>query len=216
MCLTPIRVKSNNPNGLSKAFVPCGHCKQCREASRSAWSIRLSLELQQCQDNGWLVGFITLTYNDACLPHLPKHLCSDSVPCFDKDQVREFIVNLRRDLCDDYNVTGLRYMVCSEYGSHTQRPHYHAIFSWSPEVFDSYGKLVGGCSSSDFFALIKKHWKYGFVFPKDEIGGFDSHGYCHHPFLVRHSARFRCYHAGGKRIAHIAVSVGRKMLADAT
>ena len=52
---------------------------------------------------------------------------------FSRTDVRTFIDNIRKRLFDLYHVTALRYMVCSEYGDHTKRPHYHGIVSFPPE-----------------------------------------------------------------------------------
>lgn len=198
MCLTPFKIKSVNPVAPHLAWIPCGICEECRNSIKNSWSMRLALELQVAQQKGWQVGFCTLTYRDKDLPRFKpealdfKHYAdfgfpaADSLPpCFDRAQVRDFVVNIRRDLDSEYGAHGLKYMICSEYGSKTQRPHYHCIFAIPPE-----------CPSVDFFGLIKKYWKYGFVFPNDFNGGIDSHGYEHKPFLVAGSSRFAAAYAG--------------------
>lgn len=198
MCIQPIKIRSFNPVSPQLAWIPCGKCEECRKSLKNSWSMRLALELETCQSKGWQVGFCTLTYNDENLPRFPPAALdyasyvdygfppADSLPpCFDRQQVRDFIVNLRRDLDSDFGAHGLKYMICSEYGSNTQRPHYHCVFSWPPEV-----------SASQFFALICKYWHFGFVFPKDLNGGRDSHGYEHMPFVVQGSGRFAAAYAG--------------------
>lgn len=210
MCLTPFKIRSVNPVAPKLQFVPCGHCEDCRNSNKNAWSMRLSLELETARSNGWLIGFCTLTYNDENLPRFSdsafdsswleeyKDVTYVSPSCFDKQQVRDFVVNIRRDLDSDFNVHGLKYMICSEYGSDTQRPHYHCIFAWQGETIfydDNDAKYVVGCSAENFFKLIKKYWKYGFVFPRDIKGGVDSHGHLHKPFIVDGTARFAAAYA---------------------
>jgi hypothetical protein len=143
-----------------------------------------ALLLIQRQKQGWHVGFVTLTYDDEHLPCVPDDLLLDGckgqrVPCFDKQHIRKFIVDIRRDLDEFYDVHGLVYMVCGEYGSYTKRPHYHAIFSWPASV-----------KPSDFWQLLTKYWSYGFLIPKDMNGGCDAKGRFHKPFLVTGSARY--------------------------
>lgn len=180
MCMRPFKIRPVNKNGASVVYVPCGTCKDCRNAYKSQWQIRLTSELIQKQQLGWSVGFVTLTYDDVHLPSVPRDLLLEGykgscVPCFDKKDVRDFIVNIRRDLDEFWNVHGLVYMVCGEYGSHTRRPHYHCIFSWPPDI-----------KASEFFELVKKYWTpKGFIIPKDLNGGPRNK-----PFVVQGSARF--------------------------
>lgn len=194
MCVQPFKIRSVNPVAPKLVFVPCGHCKECRQSLKNSWSMRLALELSVAQKKGWHVGFCTLTYSDACLPRFPREALAEDaqfIPsvmpsCFDKKQVRDFIINLRRDLDSEFGAHGLKYIVCGEYGSHTQRPHYHCVFAWPPDVPDL-----------SFFNLIVKYWsKFGFVFPKDFRGGTDKKGHFHKPFVVDGDSRFAGWYAG--------------------
>ena len=185
MCMRPFKIRPVNKNAPNVVYVPCGTCMDCRNAYKSQWQIRLTTELIQKQKLGWYVGFCTLTYDDVHLPRVPKELLLDiakteDVACFDKQDIRTFILNIRRDLDEFWHVHGLVYMVCGEYGSYTRRPHYHCIFAWPKDVMPS-----------EFFELIKKYWSpKGFVIPKDLNGGTDSKGRKHLPFIVQGSARF--------------------------
>lgn len=194
MCYQNFRIKSVNPDAPNRAFVPCGKCKECRSSMKSAWMFRLTSELLDCQRKGWKFGFITLTYRDGCLPTVPDSCFLEnphSVPCFDVAGVRSYIEDVRNILWKRYKVKGLKYMVCSEYGSVTRRPHYHAIFSWSPDL-----------SVKDFFEVLSSLWtaRFGFVFPRDYLGGIDSKGYTHLPFEIqgdikgaaRYAAKYCC------------------------
>lgn len=184
MCMRPYKIKAVSPNAPRIVYVPCGTCKDCRNAYKSQWQIRLSTELIQRQKDGWNVGFVTLTYDDEHLPYVPDSLLLDEhkgtrVPCFDKQHIRKLILDIRRDLDEFYGAHGLVYMVCGEYGSYTKRPHYHAIFSFPPSV-----------KPFDFWQLLTKYWSYGFLIPKDMEGGYDSKRRYHKPFLVAGSARY--------------------------
>ncbi len=165
-----------------------------RQVHQASWTFRLRAEFDKLVSQGWWVAFCTLTYNDNCLPHIPKILCkcpqnySDEMPaCFSKSDVRKFIIDLRQwairnfDACKRVDKeTGelikddaIRYMICSEYGEHTQRPHYHAIFCFPSCI-----------PRQAVFNYIHESWRYGYIFPKDINGGFDSKGYFHKPFEV--------------------------------
>lgn len=70
-CSNPYTVSSSK--GLVQ--VPCGHCVQCLQKKVSATTLLLDLESQRCK----YVEFITLTYDDACIPYidfLDDSLCS--------------------------------------------------------------------------------------------------------------------------------------------
>ena len=70
MCLTPIKVKSVHYGEKVSQYIPCGTCDECRRREKSGWSFRLALELQKKLDQGWEIGFCTLTYNDEHLPQI--------------------------------------------------------------------------------------------------------------------------------------------------
>lgn len=96
-------------------MLPCGHCESCIEARSRAWACRCVLEASQYDKN----CFLTLTYNDKCLPN--GGLC--------KKDLQNFIKRLRNQFG-----AGIRYFSCGEYGSSTNRPHYHLIvFNWFPD-----------------------------------------------------------------------------------
>lgn len=165
MCLTPMKIKSISPYAPKFQFIPCGHCDECRRTLKNSWSFRLGLEIQEAVKHGWKVGFVTLTYNEASIPVIPFECFLDGnqyekVYCFDKNRVRKFIRNLRSRLNDDYGITGLIYMVGSEYGTKgTQRSHHHMLVCFPPKI-----------SAKDMHGLIKELWQdYGFVSPEEYI-----------------------------------------------
>lgn len=94
--------------------VPCGKCASCRMDYAREWSNRMILELQDHDQ----AMFLTLTYNDDHLPYSDK-----GFPTLVKRDVQLFLKRLRKHL----NGKRIRYYFSGEYGSKTERPHYHAI-----------------------------------------------------------------------------------------
>lgn len=195
MCLVPMKVKSVNPAGVKFAFVPCGKCAECRASYRSGWFFRLSVEMQEAKKQGWKIGFFTLTYNDEHLPFIPSALIpddwsgSDRISCFCRDDVRRLILRLRKKYHKDCGATGFRYLIASEYGEHTHRPHYHGVIAFPPEI-----------EASDMLSSIKRFWStsdednmqsLGFVFPSNETYA-DEKFLCTSPFAVANYASKYC------------------------
>lgn len=91
--------------------VACGRCIGCRLERSRQWAIRGEHELQMHKES----AFLTLTYRDSELKYnfvrptlYPRHL-------------QLFFKRYRKAYGK------LRYYACGEYGSRTNRPHYHAI-----------------------------------------------------------------------------------------
>lgn len=131
----------DNP-GSFHSLVPCGHCMGCRLDQSRVWADRMLLELQ---DNDYKAIFVTLTYNNASIPHA-WHVGYNRFPGADEDyylnedegwiaaaagspttlSVRDtqlFFKRLRKFFPD----RKIRYFLAGEYGPKTNRPHYHAI-----------------------------------------------------------------------------------------
>lgn len=158
-----MKIKAVRAASPTVQFVPCGKCDACRRAEKTGWSFRLGLELQKCIDNGWEIGFCTLTYNDEHVPKIPFECFKygyeyTDMMCFDKNQMRKFIRNLRTKLFDLYRVVGCVYFLGSEFGGRgTKRPHYHFLISYPPKKIN-YRQMHG---------LIKSLWvENGFIFPE--------------------------------------------------
>lgn len=185
MCRVLMKIKPSSRFAPDKVFVPCGKCPECLASLKNAWSWRLRAEFEDLKRRGWRVGFFTLTYNDENLPHFTSSAFAvptdDKVACFSRIHVRKFIDNIRKHLWREYDITtrrdkdaGIRYMVCSEYGPSTQRPHYHGVIAWpSKWRFERrsarYGQ-IGELTGQKMHELIKRYWPYGFVGPKDFRG----------------------------------------------
>lgn len=146
MCLFPInaqRQESGRPKLCLEGDLrlPCGTCTECLKKRSMEWALRakheISLHTQNC--------FLTLTYDD---DHLPSHLIV-------KSDFQKLLKKLRKK-------HKLRYMVSYEYGTHTYRPHMHAIiFGYSPDnqIFLKNTKKGEAIYTSK---EITKHWDYGF------------------------------------------------------
>lgn len=103
--------------------MPCGKCIICRRNRAAEWSVRLGHELEYHQQ----ACFVTLTYDDDHLPYTPA-----GIPTLVKRDFQLFFKRLRKRI--DKKV---KYFACGEYGSRTQRPHYHIlIFGWQPDYRD--------------------------------------------------------------------------------
>lgn len=107
VCSNPINLCSHTG---ADYFVPCGKCLSCRAAKSKEWTLRLKHEQAywDCE------GFITLTYDD------------DHIPAGGKLSKRDLVLFFKR-LRKALSPRKIRYFACGEYGTHTLRPHYHAI-----------------------------------------------------------------------------------------
>lgn len=141
MCKHQIGIRRvKNPYNITGAFIPCGWCDECRRRQKTEWTSRLYGELDYYHtQRKWNVGFITLTYDEACLPHIPKAFFADGayekIPCFSYEDIRSFTTCIRSYL---YRERGLRnafrFLITSEYGEQYHRPHYHGILLFHPAV----------------------------------------------------------------------------------
>lgn len=113
ICNYPINIqRPNSKSTKDRINVPCGKCSICQTRRRNDWSIRLQEELKE-HDRAI---FLTLTYS-------PEHLHWDSCGAhLYKRDLQLFFKRLRKALS-----TKVRYYAIGEYGTNTNRPHYHAI-----------------------------------------------------------------------------------------
>lgn len=170
-----MKIKASSACAPTFAFIPCGKCDQCRRMLKSGWSFRLGLELQQKLNDGWEIGFCTLTYSPERLPTIPK-MCfkreSDykEIACFDKHELQKFIRQLRSRMANKYNITGLIYFVGSEYGKkNTKRSHYHMLVCYPKKRYIE-GKKQG-ISAKEMHGEIVDLWQSkGFIFPEKYDG----------------------------------------------
>lgn len=144
-CLHPIQIRNPKKDfifGVDNFWltVPCGKCYACQSNKRSFWTCRLFFEAATAISS----LFITLTYDDANIPY------SGLLPTLSKRDVQLFIKRLRKRFPQHH----IKYFLCGEYGSHTARPHYHAI------IFDL--PLCGNFAEY-YYKELQKLWTLGFV-----------------------------------------------------
>lgn len=153
MCLSLIRVKSKSPYGIRMTTVPCGHCEECRRTRQNQWTARLMSELEEYHvKRGYNVGFITLTYQDSCLPTIPESFFKPGeyrrIPCFSYNDVKQFIDTLRNYFFRKRRWrNAFRFFLTSEYGEQFRRPHYHALLLYSNRI-----------SPEEMYKLVEDAW----------------------------------------------------------
>lgn len=126
MCSNPKEVWPKN----KAVTVPCGKCISCLSNRRVDWSFRLQQEWKHSKS----ASFLTLTYDRK---HMPEHWQ------LSKRDLQLFFKKLRQH----EKQKGIRYYAVGEYGSKTNRPHYHIL-------------LFNSISSE---SEIKKIWKKGII-----------------------------------------------------
>ncbi|QCS36925.1 replication initiation protein [Tortoise microvirus 27] len=129
MCLSPVTLYKNDPD-KSMTF-PCGKCEACLKRSQTMWFTRLLCEIPYHKS----CHFLTLTYDGENIRE--KGLLHTDVQLF--------IKRLRKN----EKQTNMKYYVCGEYGSETQRPHYHMI------LYHSIDK--------DVKEVMDREWRLGIV-----------------------------------------------------
>lgn len=105
MCIQPISKDGNT--------FACGKCTHCHKRYLQHWIFRLKHQLHYSN-----IGvFVTLTYDYAHIPF------SKGKFTLRKSDYQNFFKRLRKALPD----RSIKYVICGEYGSKNNRPHYHAI-----------------------------------------------------------------------------------------
>lgn len=155
MCLYPVFVKNPKykPNKKNKGkppickdkrllYIPikCGYCIECRKQKQREWRVRLEEELRS--NYGY---FITLTISPEGIKELEEKTelkWKENPNEIATKGLRLFLERVRKD-------TGksMRHWCVTELGENNDRIHLHGVFF--------------GQRSAE---LIKKHWKYGFIF----------------------------------------------------
>ena len=104
-------------------FVPCGKCDVCLHSKLVSYLQRAQMAFEESMRP---VVFATLTYND-------KNLPVDGVNIRDiqlfKKKFKRIFDSL--GLCSD----GIKFIISSEYGHKTHRPHYHCLIFGIPQFF---------------------------------------------------------------------------------
>lgn len=106
-CISPYYIPKKHQQ------VPCGRCNFCLQSRRADWTFRLLREAKHSLSE----YFLTLTYEESNMP-----LGEQELPTLHKRDLQMFIKRLRKA-----SANKLRYYAVGEYGTETQRPHYHVI-----------------------------------------------------------------------------------------
>lgn len=144
---------SKKTDRYDTALIPCGRCLECRLEYSRQWANRCMLEASTSTNN-W---FFTFTYDD---DHLPKN--SAGYPTLVKEEISKFMKDFRRQMEFHYQVQGIRFFACGEYGSESGRPHYHGIIFNAPltDLVYLYTRDGHAYFNSPF---VDKIWDKGYV-----------------------------------------------------
>lgn len=125
---------------IKETQIPCTHCIACRLNYSAIWANRILLELKNIPENQkW---FLTLTYSPEKL-HITQGVDPETGEIYESntlllEDMQLFNKRLRENCAEKithhtceigektYDI-GLRYYYCGEYGSQTDRSHYHMI-----------------------------------------------------------------------------------------
>lgn len=106
---------------------PCGVCLSCKIRKMQEWKLRMMMEKQYYDDS----AFITLTYNDEHLGHLPDSkvdiLYSDGVFRPRKSLLYKDLSDFNKRFRKNFPPSSLKFYACGEYGDNKLRPHFHSI-----------------------------------------------------------------------------------------
>lgn len=166
-CIAPLRLKVKGET----ITVPCNKCNLCLQARRNDWAFRLYQELRTAIS----ASFLTLTYEDEYVPisndyklTLKKSDLHNFHKAIRQSQTRTLLKIKRQEKMNSERYKHLkkkwkiRYYSVGEYGTETQRPHYHSImFNIHPLTLQK---------------LAEKIWTKGHI--KNGSVGFQSIAYC--------------------------------------
>lgn len=104
-------------------FVPCGHCRLCRNRKTNEWQTRCMAE---SATHKFRPLFITLTFKPECRP-------ADMQQCYVdfRNFMKRLRINIQRDLGVKHE---LRYIACSEWTPKNHYPHIHMILWGMPYI----------------------------------------------------------------------------------
>lgn len=145
MCLRPLTIKNVRYfNGDLTPWgryidVPCGSCVQCLERKISANLGRLKAHAKKYNDYAL---FVTLTIDDSV------ELVDLRYPGVSKSHVQPIVNAIKHS--NERKGTDYSYFITSEYGSLTDRPHYHAL-------------LYGFKNPLECEKFLRKYYKTGFI-----------------------------------------------------
>lgn len=168
--------------------LPCGQCIGCRLRRAREWQARCLHEAKSWDRS----SFLTLTFDDAHLPadgsltHRPFEL---------------FMKRLRR-----LHNPRVKYFMCGEYGTQTQRPHFHCVLFG--EDFRPWKWAGRSGSGEDFYTNVRlsELWKNGRSTVQPACG--ETIGYCTRYIVDKITGEDAEAHYGGRKPEYCAVSQG--------
>lgn len=154
-----------NPEKWREITIPCGKCIGCRLDYSKEWATRITMEMKLYPEN----YFLTLTYDNL---HVPwgETINEETGELITNQTLRsndltKFMKDLRRHYEYYTNWKGIRFFACGEYGSKTQRPHYHIAMLNMPITPEEKKKIGNNQQGDVLFQVerISKIWGKGFV-----------------------------------------------------
>lgn len=138
--------------------VACGQCWSCRTNKKTDMYVRIYKQMEWNTKHGYKNYFVTFTYNEQHLPYLRIPILGSydsygsvmykTIRCFDFEDWRLFIQNLKKTLKRKYKIEDLsNFFVACEYGGKFGRPHLHIHLGVSDKI-----------TPEDLHALVKKLW----------------------------------------------------------
>lgn len=125
--------------------IPCGQCVGCRLERSRQWAVRCMHEASLHEHN----CFLTLTYNDANLPHDRS---------LDYSHFQKFMKRVRKA----FTGQEIKFYMCGEYGETYERPHFHAILfglDWADKEIFTIRQGMHLYTSK----TLERLWTYGFA-----------------------------------------------------
>lgn len=118
-----------NPFVKAGAAFPCGNCEPCLFNRKRLWKHRIMLE-RMCHH---YACFVTLTYNDDDLPK------DEGIAVLRPKHMQDWLKRLRERVDFKFRFYGV-----GEYGSKSDRPHYHIMLFGYPSCVFNRTRGVGG------------------------------------------------------------------------
>jgi len=143
--------------------IPCQKCIGCRLDYSRQWANRCVLEAKQWEHN----AFLTLTYDDEHIPHSTRidKETGEVLPVqtLKPSDLTKFLKDLRRYYEYHFNHTNIRFYACGEYGTTTQRPHFHVIAFNLPIPDKKFLCTTNAGSKIYLSEIISKIWNKGII-----------------------------------------------------
>lgn len=230
-------IRYSSKFGGSPIWQDCGSCLGCRLKKSKQWAVRCLKELE----NWSQACFVTLTYNDNCLPYAYSHNVikgyddyGNEIPIVEPTLYRRdlqlFVKRLRRELGKLGLNDKIKVFYAGEYGDENHRPHYHLIiYGFRPFDLVDYkvNRFKQQLYTSEFLESlwyrksleldkkVRRKWKKvpcGFVVVGDV--SFQSCSYVARYILKKQSTIDNGLHAYCKEFLGVSNGIGLKFLED--